>query len=45
MLTVEATLPLGRPPAWALLERRLFAALDRAVEPFLARVSPRSSRI
>ena len=40
MLTVEATLPLGAPPAWAVLERRLFdvarsrrRALPRALHP------------
>ncbi|HEY3107185.1 MAG TPA: hypothetical protein VGL23_00430 [Chloroflexota bacterium] len=36
-MTVEATLPLGAPPAWAVLERRLFDLLDQAVEPFLER--------
>jgi hypothetical protein len=37
VVVVEATLPLGAPPAWAVLERHLFDLLDRAVEPFLER--------
>lgn len=37
MLTIEATIPLVDPPSWAILERRLFDALDQSVEPFLAK--------
>ncbi|MSS72919.1 MAG: hypothetical protein EXS64_15720 [Candidatus Latescibacteria bacterium] len=35
MTTLTATLPLPSPPAWAVLERQLFDALDRSVQPFL----------
>lgn len=34
---VTATLPLLDPPAWAVLERQLFSALDQSVAPFLER--------
>jgi len=37
MIRIEANIPCLNPPAWALWERRLFAALDEAVHPFLAR--------
>lgn len=36
--TVTATQPLTDPPAWALLERQLFAAADAAEPIFLAKV-------
>jgi hypothetical protein len=35
MKEIVATIPALAPPAWAVLERRLFDILDRAVEPFL----------
>jgi hypothetical protein len=35
--TIEATLPVGTPPAWAVLERHLFELLDQVVEPFVAK--------
>lgn len=35
MITVEATVPCLMPPAWAVLERRLFDVMDRSVYPFL----------
>jgi len=35
--TVPAALPLGEPPLWAILERRLIAAMDEAAEPLLKR--------
>lgn len=35
MHTITASVPLGAPPAWALLERSLFALMDQAVYPFL----------
>ncbi len=35
MQTVEATVPCLTPPAWAMWERALFAAMDEAVHPFL----------
>ncbi|MDQ3699657.1 MAG: hypothetical protein M3442_01915, partial [Chloroflexota bacterium] len=34
---VTATLPLLEPPAWAVLQRQLFSALDQSVAPFLER--------
>jgi hypothetical protein len=37
MITIEATIPCATPPAWAVLERALLAALDEAVYPFLAK--------
>ena len=37
MITITATIPCTQPPAWALLERRLFDAMDEAVQPFLDR--------
>jgi hypothetical protein len=35
MPTVTATTPVTAPPAWAVLERRLFEVMDAAVRPFL----------
>ncbi len=35
--TVEATVPCLTPPAWAVWERALFAVMDEAVHPFLAK--------
>ncbi|WP_185072369.1 hypothetical protein [Nonomuraea jabiensis] len=35
--SVTATVPLGVPPVWAVLERRLFDALDEAWRAFAAR--------
>ncbi|WP_201760885.1 MULTISPECIES: hypothetical protein [unclassified Nonomuraea] len=37
MPSVTATVPLGTPPAWAVLERRLFDMLDEAWRVFAAR--------
>src|SRR5574341_444188 len=37
MLTITATLPCLEPPAWAVLERRLFDALDASVSPYLGK--------
>ncbi|MEU8145075.1 hypothetical protein [Nonomuraea sp. NPDC048901] len=37
MREITATVPLGAPPAWAVLERRLFDALDEAWRAFAAR--------
>jgi hypothetical protein len=37
MITITATVPCVQPPAWALLERRLFDAMNEAVQPFLDR--------
>ena len=34
MITLEATVPCGAPPAWAVWERRLFDLLDQAVWPY-----------
>src|SRR5438132_1547414 len=45
MVTLEATLPLGAPPAWAVLERRLLDVLDRAVDPFLERYTRPDGRL
>jgi hypothetical protein len=45
VLTLEATLPIGHPPAWAVLERRLFDLLDQAVEPFLERYTRPDGRL
>jgi hypothetical protein len=35
--TIEATIPVDNPPSWAVWERALFAAMDAAVAPFLAK--------
>lgn len=35
--TIRATTPCIRPPAWAVLERALIAAMEAAVEPFVAK--------
>ena len=35
MPTVQATVPALCPPAWAVLQRRLFEVMDAAVQPFL----------
>ncbi len=35
MQTITATRPTLAPPAWAVLERRLFDVLDQAIDPFL----------
>lgn len=35
MITIEATLPSLAPPAWAVLERKLFDIMDQSVYPFL----------
>ncbi len=35
MITIEATVPCTQPPAWALLERKLFEVMDEAIYPFL----------
>jgi hypothetical protein len=35
MITLDATLPCNQPPAWALLQRQLFDAIDRAVYPYV----------
>ena len=35
MTTISATIPVVEPPAWAVLERRLFDALNASVHPFL----------
>ena len=37
MITITAAIPCTEPPTWALLERRLFDAMDEAVYPFLDR--------
>lgn len=37
MITIEASVPCTAPPAWAVLERRLFEIMDRSVYPFLAK--------
>ncbi|MFP4026681.1 MAG: hypothetical protein ACLFWL_02710 [Candidatus Brocadiia bacterium] len=33
--TLQATVPVGNPPEWALLERQLIDAMSHAVEPLL----------
>ncbi len=35
MITITATVPCVSPPAWAVLERKLFDVMDEAVYPFL----------
>lgn len=35
MLTIKASIPCAQPPSWALLERQLFDAMDRAVFPYV----------
>ncbi|MBZ0294320.1 MAG: hypothetical protein K8L99_17290 [Anaerolineae bacterium] len=35
MITIKANLPCTQPPAWALLERKLFEIMNEAVYPFL----------
>lgn len=43
--TVAATVPLGAPPSWALLERRLFDVLDTAWRTFAARYCEPDGRL
>lgn len=46
MITITATIPSGKPPTWAILERRLFDVMNQAIDPFLARyVRPDGSLI
>ena len=35
MKTIDSTLPLVAPPAWAVMERRLIDAMNQAVHPFV----------
>ena len=35
--TIMATEPCQLPPAWAVLERKLFDIMDESVRPFLAK--------
>ena len=35
MLRISATVPCTAPPAWAVLQRRLFALMSESVHPFL----------
>lgn len=37
MKTIRATVPCVLPPTWAVLERALFATIDQAVAPYLAK--------
>ena len=37
MKTITATIPCGKPPTWAVLERQLIDLMNRATDPFLAR--------
>ncbi|MEV0069144.1 hypothetical protein [Amycolatopsis sp. NPDC050768] len=43
--TVAATVPLGAPPSWAVLERRLFDVLDTAWRTFAARYCEPDGRL
>jgi hypothetical protein len=36
-ITIHATEPCLHPPAWAVLERALFAAMNAAIDPYLAK--------
>jgi hypothetical protein len=45
MREIRATVPLGAPPAWAVLERRLFDALDEAWRAFAARYCAPDGRL
>ncbi|MFI1966429.1 hypothetical protein ACH429_20355 [Streptomyces pathocidini] len=42
---VTATVPLGTPPAWAVLQRRLFDALDQAWRAFAGRYCEPDGRL
>ncbi|MEV0400310.1 hypothetical protein [Actinoallomurus sp. NPDC050550] len=42
---VVASVPVGAPPAWAILERRLFDALDEAWRAFAARYCEGDGRL
>ena len=35
--TIVANIPCAMPPAWAMLERKLFDVMDQSVYPFLAK--------
>jgi hypothetical protein len=37
MSTVQATVPALSPPAWAILQRRLFDVLNASIEPFASK--------
>ncbi|WP_327581589.1 hypothetical protein OHA25_37180 [Nonomuraea sp. NBC_00507] len=45
MLRLTATVPLGTPPAWAVLERRLFDVLDEAWRAFETRYCEPDGRL
>lgn len=38
-------MPLGEPPAWAVLERRLFDVMEASVDPFLAKYTDADGRL
>jgi hypothetical protein len=44
-VTIRATVPVLDPPAWAVLQRRLLAVMDKAVQPFLARYTRPDGRL
>ena len=45
MPTIEATLPLAQPPAWAVLERQLIKTMEDAVHPFLEKYTRPDGRL
>lgn len=45
MPSVRATAPVLEPPVWAVLQRRLFAVMDAAVHPFLAKYTRPDGRL
>jgi hypothetical protein len=45
MIEIEATIPLTETPAWAVLERKLIALMERSVEPFLEKYTHPDGRL
>ena len=45
MIAIEATVPCMAPPAWAVLERKLFEVMDQSVYPFLDKYTREDGRL
>ena len=45
MITIEATVPVLKMPAWAVLERKLMEVMDQSVYPFLEKYTHADGRL
>ena len=45
MIEIQASVPLVDAPAWAVLERRLFAVMEQATQPFLEKYTHPDGRL